>query len=529
MRDLRQDSTQLYIADQVQTFVDNLILESVTDVTRRWHTPERVGDGPVLTKTEPWEGLPYFVCQTTIIRDPDDGLFKCWYEIMVGEPDKSKMALGMDSYSCVATSEDGLHWEKPALDNLIVDGRKTNVILGSPESGGAHSMTVIRDPYPKSEAERFKGMFTLMWDQNKNRKIVTAYSPDGINWNINDDVLRIGLAGPRLCDGHNLAYDEDAREYVCYTRHFLMTAGATRVRFVRDQTFGRPLEPDNFATYCHRRVWVMRSTDFIHWSEPVLIAAADESEDNLDESYYYMVPYKLGALHLGPVGVFKSVDNEIEVQLLHSRDGLRWQRAMKGQPFLDHRGEGYWDAHLVYINNPPIEVDDKLYFYYSGSNFHHDWWMVGLREGIDHPEAIDPLGCGSAFGVGLATLRKDGYASLYANQYRQGIVITRNLISLGTQLVINARCAKGGSIRVEVQNRLDKVLGECTIDNSDAFTDDSVEHTMTWKGDPTIPAGRGQELYWRKLKFQLRNAELFSFRFTHETDDVSPYKTEKEW
>ena len=289
MRDLRQDSTQLYIADQVQTFVDNLILESVTDVTRRWHTPERVGDGPVLTKTEPWEGLPYFNCATTIIRDPDDGLFKCWYEIMVGEPDKSKMALGMDSYSCVATSEDGLHWEKPALDNLIVDGRKTNIILGSPESGGAHSMTVIRDPYPKSEAERFKGMLTLMWDENKNRRIVSAYSPDGINWQINDDVLRIGRAGPRLCDGHNLAYDEDAREYICYTRHFLMTAGATRTRFVRDETFSRPFELDNFATYCQRRIWVMRSSDFIHWSEPVLVAAVDESEDNLDESFYLKI------------------------------------------------------------------------------------------------------------------------------------------------------------------------------------------------------------------------------------------------
>lgn len=70
------------------------------------------------------------------------------------------------------------------------------------------------------------------------------------------------MAGPRLCDVHIVGYDEDAREYVCYTRHFLMTAGATRVRFVRDQTFGRPLELDNFATYCQRRVWVMRSTDF---------------------------------------------------------------------------------------------------------------------------------------------------------------------------------------------------------------------------------------------------------------------------
>ena len=53
MRDLSRDSTHLYVDDQVQTFLDNLIIESVTDVTRRWHSPERVGDRPVLAKSEP--------------------------------------------------------------------------------------------------------------------------------------------------------------------------------------------------------------------------------------------------------------------------------------------------------------------------------------------------------------------------------------------------------------------------------------------------------------------------------------------
>jgi len=35
MRDLSRDSTHLHAKDKVQTFVDNLLLESVTDVTRR--------------------------------------------------------------------------------------------------------------------------------------------------------------------------------------------------------------------------------------------------------------------------------------------------------------------------------------------------------------------------------------------------------------------------------------------------------------------------------------------------------------
>lgn len=529
MRDLSKDSTHLYVEDQTQTFIDNLILESVTDVTRRWHAPERTSDGPVLAKTEDWEDLPYFGCANyTILRDSKDGLFKCWYEVMVGEPDHTKMGLGMGCRMCYAVSEDGVRWEKPPVGLALECGQKSNIVLGD-ETYSAHGMTVMEDPHPVSEDTRFKALFTRMWDDNKNRQIVAAHSPDGLNWSIYDELPCVGAAGPRLCDVHIVGYDDGARDYVAYTRHFLMTAGATRVRFDRDVTFARPIEPDTFASYSQRRIWAIRSSDFIHWSEPVLLAAADEEEDNLDESFYGMVPYRIGTQFVAPLCVFEAVDNVMDVQLLHSRDGLRWSRAMKRRPFMDRRGEGHWDAYMVTIVNPPIEVDGELLFYYSGTDYHHDWWLVGKREGIDHPEAHDPLGCGASFGVGLAKMRKDGYAGLYSNAYRRGIIITRPLISLGSRLSINGRCGPGGSIRVEVTNRDDEVLGTCSVENCDAFEGDETNHIMTWSGDPTVPAGRGQNLYWRKLRFHLVDAELFSFRFADSIEDPSPFKTEKEW
>jgi hypothetical protein len=528
MRDLSRDSTHLHIDDRVQTFLDNLILESVTDVTRRWHTPERVGDGPVLTRTEDWEGLPYLNCANyTVLRDSADGLLKCWYEIMVGEPDPAKMALGMESRMCLAVSEDGLRWEKPGVGSMA-DGRRTNIILGDTETG-AHGLMVTEDPYAASEAERFKALFTRMWDHNRNRQIVAAHSADGIQWHLYDDLPSIGSSGPRLCDVHIVAVDPDCREYVAFTRHFLMTAGATRTRFDRDVTFSRPYEPDYYPSYSQRRIWQIRSSDFIHWSEPILLAAADEDEDNLDESFYGMVPYRVGSQLVAPLCVFSAVDNVMDVQLLHSRDGLRWRRTMNRRPFLAHRGDGHWDAHMVSIVNPPIEIDDKLWFFHSGTDFHHDWWLVGQREGIDHPEAVDPLGCGARFGLGVAKLRKDGYVGLYANRYRQGIVTSRPLISLGTRLSINAKCGPGGSIQAEVLNRDDRTIGSCKMEASDAFEGDSTSHLMTWQDDPEIPAGRGQDLYWRKVRFHIRNAELFSFHFSDAVKDTDPFKTEKEW
>ena len=223
-----------------------------------------------------------------------------------------------------------------------------------------------------------------------------------------------------------------------------------------------------------------------------------------------MPQFKVGNVHLATVGVFRGVDNEMDVQLLKSRDGIRFGRTNKRQPFLAPRGEGHWDAHMVSMVSPPIDVGDELWFYHGGTNYHHDWFMWGLADKIDHPDVRDPLG--GTWGLGLATLRRDGFAGLFANRHREGIVVTRPLISLGTKLVINAKCAPGGSVRVEVADRLDEVVEPCSKDRSDPFTGDSVRHTVTWGGYPRIPVG-SEAPNFRKLRFFLRDAELFSFHF----------------
>ncbi len=526
MRDTSKDSTNLYVEDRTQTFIDNVVIESVQDVTRRWHTPERRGDGPIITKDRPWEGIPTFSYSSyCVLRDPEDGLFKCWYENSAGVPDAKLMALGLEAQQLYAQSEDGIHWTKPELDLVQVDGRNTNIVMPD----GAHCMSVVIDPHPPRKEERFRAFYTHMWDKNSQRQSRCAYSEDGIHWHAYDELPEMGIAGPRLCDVTIVMYDEDAREFIQNTRHILMTAAVTREVWDRSVSFARPYEPHNFAAYNQRRVWQSRSSDFIHWSEPALVAVTDDEEDNLDESFYGMPQFRVGTVHLATVGVLRAVDNEMDVQLLVSRDGIQWQRAIKRRPFLAPRGKGYWDAHMVSLTSPPIEVNDELWFYHGGTDYHHDWWLVGQREGIDHPEARDPLGCGARFGMGLATLRKDGYAGLFANRYRQGVVITRPLISLGSTLIINARCAPGGSVGVEVVDRFDRVAGDCSLEHCDHFVGDSVAHTVSWNGDSRVPAGRDKGLYWRKVKFVLRDAELFSFCFADSVEDQRQYKTEKEW
>ena len=508
MRDLTRDTSQFLVNDTVQTFLDNLLIYSFQNVCRRWHQPRYVGDGPVIRKDRPWEHLTYFTYSNYCVRrDERDGLFKCWYEDLV-RIEALQRAGRIHCYSArqlYATSADGVHWAKPQLGLVEEDGHKTNIILGNGAGGfdDVHSMDVIIDPHPPSPDHRFLALFTHRDPHRANeavgsKTIAAAHSPDGIHWQPYQEAPAFGMSGRQLGDVCILSYDSDARQFVLNTRHYLMVGGAESV-------------PQgglhHFATKRDRRVWQSRSHDFVHWSEPILVAAADE-DDGLDEEFYGMTQYKAGTMHLALVGVYQHVANEREVQLLISRDGLRWRRTNKRRPFLSPRGPGHYDAHMVALTSPPIEVGDELWFYNGGSECHHDWWLWGLQEGMDHPEVTDPSL--ARFNLGLVTLRKDGYAGLYASRYRHGLVVTQSMISEGTQLQINAKCNPGGSIRVTVTDATDNVLGPCTEADCDAFTGDGVAHTVTWRDDASIPPAK-----WRRLQFSITDAELFAFRFVN--------------
>ena len=134
MRDLSIDSMHLFVKETVQTFIDNVVIESVQNITRRWHSPERRGESPIISKDRPWERVTYFTYSNyCVLRDPEDGLFKCWYEDLKPQGENRVVSPGAPwflSRQCYAESEDGIHWRKPELDVLEVDGYKTNIVLG---------------------------------------------------------------------------------------------------------------------------------------------------------------------------------------------------------------------------------------------------------------------------------------------------------------------------------------------------------------------------------------------------------------
>ena len=516
------DTTQLLIADAPQYFFDNGIIESVQNVTRTIHSPVRSDANPLLRKDKPWEHVPYFGSADYVVwRDSDSGEFRCLYTDW--QFDRERYAAGGASVmdwgitldrQLYARSSDGLSWEKPAMGLAQHDGSDTNIVLGGEDYGTVWNLTLLDDPLEPARERRFKALYSHIppgavpehgvWETMK-----SAFSADGIHWTPHPQAPSFGRLGSRLGDVAIVCYDPETQTYLLNTRHpwqeeapgSRATAGAAGPAF--DATLD---VPDRRA---RRRIFQCESRDFLHWSEPRLILSPDPELDNLDDCFYGLNAFRLGNEWVGFLDVFHMVANTVDVQLVHSRDGRRWRRITAGKPWLTCGDTGTWDEFMSYhVHGFP--VDNETWFYYGGARHHHDWWITGLREGLDVPEASDLDQV--AFGLGLAKLRRDGFVSLGANHVREGMIATQPFVSSGAALTINAACRPRGYIKVELCDIAGEPLPGRSFDASDTFRSDSVRHLVRWQGDPALSmAIEGDRPPWRRLRFILRDAELYSF------------------
>ncbi len=514
------DSTMLAVFDRPQLFLDNLLVEAAHDLTRTVHLPRKDPAGPLIVKDRPWEHTPYFTCSNhVVLRDGQDGRFKCWYEDLI---DHSGRTYLVESRQCYAESRDGLHWEKPSLDVYEEGGHRTNVVLGGDEETvHAHSCGVVEDLYPPDPSRRYRAIFSHY--PPFEGQIRAAFSPDGIHWQLETEPVAFGNLGRTMGDASLLDYDPNSRIFIVTCRHRMQCGPPLNPRMPSGPTNPGPRYPHDFAKQNRRRIWQAESADMVHWSQPRLVLRADDEADNIDDGFYAMARCTYAGIQLGFLSVLHRTSNRMDVQLVFSRDGTHWQRFGQRRPWLTVGDPGAWDQGMVTASSPIHEVGDELFFYYGGAHCHHDYWIWGPREGMDHPEICHPDLV--RFGLGLARLRKEGFVSFDAGPVREGMLATRPLFSEGRRLTLNAACGTGGYILVELVDLHDEVVPGHARADCDAFTGDSTAHTVTWEGVDTMPAPPTEQagdtmVPWkslppyRKLRFYMKNAELYSFRMS---------------
>ncbi len=509
------DPTLLNIGRTKQTFIDDLLIESVENVQRRWYSPEKATE-PLIQRDRPWEHIPYFSCNTfQVLKDNQDGLYKClytdWEKPQITARDT---AVGNSHFNMLyAESEDGLEWRKPTFDLHPRDGQDTNIVVSDGYDPG-----LVFDCNESDPQKRFKMVYTQFLPGGDVEGVKAATSPDLVHWSPMEADPILGRQGSRLDDVVIISYDPLSRMYIMTTRHYDMYAVK---RNLKNPVLGHwtPVTyPSDWRRMNRRRVWQAESFDLLHWGEPFCILAPEDGTDDLDETFYGLSRYQMGSVTIGFLNTLHQTTNTMDVRLVYSRNGKDWHHLNKRQPFLAPGGEPRWDAYMNTIPTAPIEAGAELHIYHGGAQNHHDWWITGAREGVRAPEATD-IGLVS-YALGLAKLRMDGFCALEAIHARPGIVITRALISDGTRLLVNARCRKGGSIQAEIVDVEDNVVPGFSRQECDAFSTDSVCHTFTWRGKTEIPVASTVRAQYphperdrmRKIRFYLDTAELFSFR-----------------
>ena len=108
--------------------------------------------------------------------------------------------------------------------------------------------------------------------------------------------------------------------------------------------------------------------------------------------------------------------------------------------------------------------------------------------------------------TGLATLRRDGFASMDADG-AGGTLTTKLLRFNGTNLFVNAR-ADNGELRVEAIGQDGQTIQPFTVANCRGLKADSCRQRVFWNNAADVSALRGRPVQFR---FYLTKAQLYSF------------------
>lgn len=487
-------SAPIRIDSRLELFIDKYLIEELkgnAKVKLHQPTPGEI----VMVHDEPWEGSGSGY--HSVFKDGD--LYKMYYKAWQhrASSDLSTMHPLLCAY---AESKDGIHWTKPNLRLYEFEGSKdNNIVFESGDIDGfkldAGHPAVFKDENPDVSPD---GLYKAILVGSKSDLGLVAYqSPDGIHWTSMspDQIITDGVF-----DSQNLAFwDPIRKEYRAYWRYFEGGDGVNPyvgTRAIRTAT----------------------SRDFINWENYADLKYVDSPEEELytnqikpyHRAPHIMIGFPARYIERGwseSMRVLPELEERAErsekserygtvlteTLVMSSRDGVtfdRWNEAFI-RPGAERKGTWtYGDIftawHVVETKSTTPGAPNELSLYVSDN-----YWK------------------GTASSVRRYTLRLDGFASVQAPM-KGGEVTTKALIFKGDALNLNFSSSAAGDILVELLDEHGKPIPGFTLSDCDPVFGDSIERTVSWKGSTDVSALAGKPV---KLRFQLRDADLFAFQF----------------
>jgi hypothetical protein len=458
-----------------QLFVDDFLIDNTT-LTRRFHLPAYHPASPVLVPDKPWEGsggrARAGCFSDGVWFDPKDKLFKMWY----WASSSTKEPVRYDT--CLATSTDGIRWDKPTFD--VVPG--TNIVLRDEEGQYRNSSTVWLDHFDQDPQRRFK-MFRVVRRRGEHR-VHISYSADGIHWRHAGETDKVG---DRTTVFHN-----PFRNVWVYS---LRTGTPELGRCRGYAEFTDPLPGGRWTRANQGRgqtLWVGADKLDPDRADLKLRRVAERPWDLIPSQLYTLDAAGYESVLLGLFSIWRGQPLDRpkinEVCVGFSRDGYHWSRPDRRAfcPVSEDRNAWNW-GNVQSAGGGCLVVGDKLHFYVGGVSGRHPTW---------HPDPAN---------VGLATLRRDGFASLEAED-QAGTLTTRPIRFSGKHLFVNVAAALG-ELRAEVLDRDGQVLAPFSRDSSEPIRLDGTRVEIKWRGGD-LAALSGKPV---RFQFHLRKGALYAF------------------
>ena len=107
------------------------------------------------------------------------------------------------------------------------------------------------------------------------------------------------------------------------------------------------------------------------------------------------------------------------------------------------------------------------------------------------------------------TLRTDGFTSVNGG-YQGGELRTKPFRFTGRHLEMNYSTSAAGGVRVEIQNQDGQAIDGFSLSDCPTILGDQLDRVVAWESGSDVAALAGRTI---RLRFQLKDADLFSIRF----------------
>jgi hypothetical protein len=484
-------------------FIDDAFLLEVHNLRRTVNQAVKHPE-PVVKLDAPWDTNPTDSFNyINVLYDPDEDVFKMWYVVAGRFPGQYWERGRKTAY---AVSSDGIHWEKPILNRVEIDGStENNYIL--PEMLSLNFNLLI-DP-SDIPSRRYKITFTVESKESRwaefHSALCLAWSADGLDWerpvHVNP-VLR-GVSD----DLWGFQYDPDRRKYQLYTRRV-------------------PNLPRDISLY--------ESHDLVNWEDlGRVLVGGDELDPPEMFNLHGMAPFFYEDYCLGLLGTMMFLPGDeshtvfnrpppdwprkdlgiLDVQLAYSRDGVRWSRPDDRAPVLPAGEDGAPDGGcLVPARNGPIVKDGETWIYYNASAYRHTFWSQQEFQNAHGNDVRESHCCM------LAKMPEDHWVSLDAGETEGWLLTTP--YAPPSNLLVNAD-AGGGLIEAEFRTPYDRPVEGFTRADCIGVSGNGKDQEIRWKSSTNprdlLDTHRGG----LSLKFFLRNAKLYSYSLMEPDPDGS--------